>query len=287
MLPAGSKRSSFSNIEFELGRCPSCHCARVLNPRTDYANIYDEAYYRGAGADPKVDYMAELDDPQTLRTLEWRAVERLAGELVPLTPGTRWLDLGCGVGGLVRYLRERGYEEVVGHDEGYGADLAASRGLPILSPSDLDGRAGTFDVVTSIEVIEHVVDPMSFLERAAKLLAPGGIFMLTTGNVERAGDDLAGWYYVIPDVHVSFLGPTSLDYAYSRVGLRAETTGFRPSHVDIIRYKMLKTLGQKQLAAWQQVVPWRPLTRLVDRRYGVTSMPFGRKPADAQERGAV
>jgi 2-polyprenyl-3-methyl-5-hydroxy-6-metoxy-1,4-benzoquinol methylase len=254
----------------------------VLNPRTDYADLYDEAYYRGGGADPKVDYVAELDDPHTLRTLEWHALEQLAAELVPLSADTRWLDLGCGVGGFVRHLREKGYAHAVGHDEGYGADLAARNGLPIIGPSDLEQRAGSFDVVSSIEVIEHVVDPMSFLERAAKLLAPGGVFILTTGNVERAGDNLAEWYYVIPDVHVTFLGPTSLTHAYRRVGLRAETTGFRPSHVDLIRYKVLKTLGQKRSAAWHRGIPWGPLMRFVDHRYGVSSMPFGRKPADAR-----
>lgn len=224
--------------------------------------------------------MAELADPRTLRTLEWGALEQLAAGLVPLNPQTRWIDLGCGVGGLVRHLRQRGYERAVGFDQGFGAELAASRGVPVVAESELDDLAGSFDVVSSIEVIEHIVDPMPFFERAAKLLAPGGIFMITTGNVERVGDELAKWSYVVPDVHVTFLGPTAVTRAYERVGLQPVHTSFQPSHVDLIRYKILKTLNRKRVSRWQSAVPWRPITRLVDARYGVSALPFGRKPVD-------
>lgn len=280
MITAGHKRSAFSDTLFDLGQCPSCHSARVLNPRTDYEAIYDEDYYAGRGADPKVDYVAEIEDPRTIRALEWKALESLAAGLVDLTPQTRWLDLGCGVGGLVSYLRSRGYDAAVGFDEGYGADLAASRGLPILTPADLDARPGSFDVITSVEVIEHVVEPMEFLQRVAHLLAPDGVFIVTTSNVERAGTDLARWSYVVPDVHVTFLGPTALEHAYREVGLTPEVPGFEPGHVDMIRYKVLKTLGRRRSARWERLVPWSPLTRLVDRRYGISSMPFARKPAE-------
>jgi SAM-dependent methyltransferase len=281
MLPCGHKRSTFSGKDFRLGRCPSCRCARVLNPRTDYASIYDEGYYKGRGADPMVDYVSELSDMRTLRVLEWSALEGLVSTLVPLSPTTRWLDLGCGVGGLVQYLRSRGLDGVLGADDGWGADQARAAGLPILDTSKLDDLAGTFDVVTSIEVIEHVVDPLSFLRRVARLLAPGGVFVLTTGNVERVRGELAGWQYVNPDVHVTFLGPLALTLAYEQVGLRPETSTFGRHHIDLVRYKVLKTLGVRRRAAWQGAVPWGLLARLVDRRYGITTMPFGRKPARA------
>lgn len=279
MLTAGHKRSTFSGQDFLLGRCPACRCARVLNPRTDLATIYDEAYYEGRGADAKVDYVSELTDERTLRVLEWKAIEGLVSALVPLGPTTRWLDLGCGVGGLVRHLRSKGMDQVVGSDEGHGAEVARASGLPILDVEQLEAHAGTFDVVTSIEVIEHVVDPIAFLRHVARLLAPGGVFVLTTGNVEQVRGELADWQYVNPDVHVTFLGPTALTRAYEEVGLRSETLDFERHHVDLIRYKLLKTLGFHRRAAWQRVVPWGMLARVVDRRYGITAMPFGRKSA--------
>ncbi len=250
-------------------------------PRTDFADVYDERYYRGDGADPKVDYLGELVDPSTIRILEWRSIEHLVGQLVPLGHDVRWLDMGCGVGGLVEWLRAQGYEQAVGHDEGFGADLAAKRGVPVLSLDELAGRAGTFDVVTAIEVIEHVIDPVGLLRQIATLLAPGGVLVLTTGNVEQRRGTLAEWYYVTPDVHISFLGPRALSLAMGRAGLVPETTGYRKGHTQIIRYKILKTLGRRHIAPWERLVPWAPIARVVDHRYGVTAMPVGRKPTSS------
>jgi 2-polyprenyl-3-methyl-5-hydroxy-6-metoxy-1,4-benzoquinol methylase len=219
-----------------------------------------------------------LTDSRTLRALEWKSIEKLVSKLVPLAPSTRWLDLGCGVGGLVMHLRSRGYDGVIGADDGHGVELAQAAGLPVVTTDRLEEHAGTFEVVTAIEVLEHVIDPISFLRRVESLLSPGGVFVLTTGNVERVRGELAAWQYVKPDVHITFLGPTALTRAYAEVGLVAETSRFDSHHVDLIRYKVLKTMGCRRRAAWQSFLPWRLLARTVDRRYGITDMPFGRKP---------
>lgn len=149
----------------------------------------------------------------------------------------------------------------------------------MLDTAELEERSEAFDVITSIEVIEHVVDPLPFLRQVERLLSPGGVFVLTTGNVERVRGELSAWHYVNPDVHVTFLGPTSLTCAYEQVGLHPETVAFTRPHADLIRYKVLKSLGVHRRASWQRVVPWGVAARLVDRRYGITEMPFGRKPA--------
>jgi len=53
--------------------CPICHYSFVSNPWTDYQAIYTEAYYRGKGVDPMVDYVFELEEPlHSVRLYEWR-----------------------------------------------------------------------------------------------------------------------------------------------------------------------------------------------------------------------
>src|SRR5437868_4114145 len=129
--------SSFSGRDFEIAHCPTCHYSFVADARTDFGALYDEQYYRGHGADPTVDYERELADPRTVRRYEWRAIVEIVRHLRGPLAGVRWLDFGCGLGGLVRYGRERGIE-IFGFDEGYAAQRMRQARIPGLAPEELD-----------------------------------------------------------------------------------------------------------------------------------------------------
>lgn len=277
MREVGTKVSAFSGKPFAVGRCAACGFGSVLEPRTDFAELYDERYYGGHGADPLVDYLAEMADPRTVRRYEWEGIRRAVGSLTRVGPDTRWLDYGCGLGGLVRHLRAAGMRDVHGFEEGFAGGWMEGHGIPHHDRAALDRLEGTFDVITAIEVVEHVPDPMEVFAHVARLLAPGGVFFLTTGNA-RPVKDLAAWPYVIPDVHVSFFEPRTVTTALERVGLRAEPVGLVPGFEQIIRYKVLKTLRWKRVNPLERVVPWRLAAAVVDRRHAVSEHPMGRKP---------
>lgn len=268
--------SAFSQRQFSLRRCDACGLVFVADPVDDDA-LYGAEYYAGQGADPLVDYLSEMSDAGTVRTYEWRGIVRAISSLTTVDH-LRWLDFGCGLGGLVRYAREHGFGQVYGFDEGFSAQWMSDHSLPVLHRADLPPQHGTFDVVTAIEVIEHVVDPIAFLRQVALLLRPGGLFFLTTGNAEPHRKRLTRWSYVLPDVHIRYFEPRTLRVAYERVGLEPLDVGFVPGYEDIIRYKVLKTLRVRRRNLLEMVVPWRIASRLVDHRHRVTALPLARRP---------
>ena len=266
---------------FKFFQCSKCHFISVVNPILDYDKIYNEAYYQGRGADPLIDYAFELDYPEkTIRIFEWQgildAVRHLYREELE---GARWLDDGSGAGGLVRFLRDRGIE-AYGFDQGEYVDRARARGIQHLTLSEMTGQRGSFNVVSLIEVLQHIPDPLSLLRTVRKLLCPGGLLFLTTGNVDPHCRVFASWEYVVPEVHVSYFSPTSLRQALDRAGLVASPLGKTPGVTNIIKYKILKNLGLKSVTPLFRILPWSVICLAADLRYQISAMPIAIRPRE-------
>lgn len=101
--------------------------------------------------------------------------------------GKKALDVGCGAGLLAEPLARLG-ASVTAVDA--ASELIAAAKLHAEGQGlDIDYRASTvealdeqFDLVTSMEVIEHVADPQAFVSSLAARLAPGGLLILSTPN---------------------------------------------------------------------------------------------------------
>ncbi len=113
--------------------------------------------------------------------------------------GLRILDVGCG-GGLVCEPLTRMGGAVSGVDPSGDAINAArlhadSQGLSIdyraARIEDIVAAGETFDVVTCLEVVEHIPEPAAFLATAAKAVRPGGLLIASTLNRTMASYALA------------------------------------------------------------------------------------------------
>jgi len=270
-------RSEFSKTDFDFRRCEACGLSFVANPRVDFAALYDAEYYAGRGADTMVDYIGEMGNPKTIREYEWRGIYRAVTSLAGHQQ-VKWLDYGCGLGGLVRYARAQGVVDVHGYDDGFSARWIRDHGIPSLTAEELTQSTGQFDVITAIEVMEHLTDPVGAMTHIASLLKPGGHFFLTTGNAEPHRSRLTRWSYVHPDVHIAYFEPRTLVEVYRRAGLEPVSAGFVPGLDDIIRYKVLKTIGVRNQNFVERIVPWRLASRVVDRRHKVSAQPLARRP---------
>jgi 2-polyprenyl-6-hydroxyphenyl methylase / 3-demethylubiquinone-9 3-methyltransferase len=113
----------------------------------------------------------------------WQSDERSVRPL----GGHRALDVGCGAGLLSEPLCRLG-AEVTGVDAAreviaVAAAHAAASALDIrYVVGGVETIGGTFDLITAMEVIEHVADPATFLRSLADRLAPGGLLILSTPN---------------------------------------------------------------------------------------------------------
>jgi 2-polyprenyl-6-hydroxyphenyl methylase/3-demethylubiquinone-9 3-methyltransferase len=127
-------------------------------------------------------------NPPRLAYLRRQIDAHWGGDGVGFTPlaGKRALDMGCGAGLLAEPLARLG-ATVTGVDASAEVIAAARAHAGALA---IDYRVGgveevaaeQFDLVTSLEVIEHVLDPGVFVHGLARALAPGGLMVLSTPN---------------------------------------------------------------------------------------------------------
>lgn len=182
-FPERAGDAEFVQPPYKVLECPTCgllYKTRTLTP-TQFNDYYSKADFR------------------RWETEGFFPTERiLLRQLASLPASTMILDYGCSSGRLlaplVRSHRCFGYEI-----NAAAADLARGKGLHMLSASDLDGASvHRFDAIVLADVFEHLDAPAAVLDGLARLLRPGGILMIATGNGDAPAcrlDPAQFWYF--------------------------------------------------------------------------------------------
>ncbi len=122
---------------------------------------------------------------------EFKALDGYYRQLLPHSPDARILDLGCGDGGFVYYLQERGYRNTIGIDLSE-EQVATGRqlGIPNLIVSDaisfLTQNQGMYDLIIARDLMEHCTKQEAFdlLNTISANLGPEGYFAMQVPNGE-------------------------------------------------------------------------------------------------------
>ncbi len=96
-------------------------------------------------------------------------------------PAKRVLDVGCGTGAMLQQLDRYGTVDGVDADED-AVRFCQGRGIEsvrLLENGSLPFDSGTFDLVTALDVIEHIDDDSAMLAEIHRVLRPGGTFLVT------------------------------------------------------------------------------------------------------------
>lgn len=113
---------------------------------------------------------------------------RKALDLLAPEPRSRALDVAAGSGYIAEALARQGWEVSAVEISPELAEQARARGIPDVRVHDLAAgplpfEDGAFGAVFAGEIIEHLVDTDGFLSELGRVLAPGGVLVLTTPNL--------------------------------------------------------------------------------------------------------
>ena len=212
-----------TNVDRPMCICTACrhiYFSDVPTPEelgTYYSSYTDRCHQADIQESNAVYYRRHLDELRRITNLDAPAI----------------LDYGCSIPYLLREAASAG-SDTLGVDVSEEARVwGAEHGVRIVPPEGLDDVVETFDVIRFSHVLEHMIDPVSTLQRCMRNLGMGGIVYITQPNFPgfrldtRVEVDDAVW-----PSHLHFFSPLSLLKLAERCGL----TPFRLfTHGDLSR----------------------------------------------------
>lgn len=250
---------------FSLNQCSKCRHRFIRHefPESELKNLYTNYY-------PRSNF--DLENHPAYRKQN-AFITWLNGELYSpfrwVPKGKKVLDIGCGFGESLGYLREQGCDAYgVEADENirrvadkYGYNVHVG----LFDPANY--QTEIFDVVTMGQVIEHVTDPQQTLKDIARVLKPGGLAILSTPNAEGWGAKIFGrrWINWHSPYHLHFFTPASMQIAAEKAGLRLESSNCKtPSYWLHAQWLHLLTYPQRGDASifWAPGGHWNLVRKL-------------------------
>lgn len=213
--------------DWKIHQCLECRTSFLWpapDPRT-LASYYDMDYY-GCGDGKFVGPVEGIVG--IFRYLRARTIRRFyhrAKAIRGLVRGGTVLDVGCGRGLMLQYLKGWGYEvEGVELDNAASARAAGNLGQPIRCSLEEVIRSSrkSYDVVCFWHSLEHLPEPGRALEAADRLLAPGGLLVIAAPHMESVQSRLAGprWLHLDLPRHLVHFDMTHLAMFLRNKGYR-------------------------------------------------------------------
>lgn len=244
-----------TGLEFNYVRCGACGTLSLYPPPTPEQTAFANETLLGITR-PNSSFDKRYTEAyrETLRD-EYRLTFRDVGiDIKPPVPGAKCFDFGCAIGSSLDVLADEGWET-------YGCDV--SRQLTALADrtrhrihvgelATLPAEWGGFDFILTIEVLEHLRDPVGALRRLVALLKPGGVLLTETPQVGLLAELYGEKWRVLAGLDHIHLMPQATQFKLlNDLGCRIErwvtfgsgcTSGLTPPHIK----KAFDTLVKRQ-----------------------------------------
>ncbi|MEM7181023.1 MAG: class I SAM-dependent methyltransferase [Spirochaetota bacterium] len=240
--------SQFSEYNLPIYACSKCKLQALYPRNIDYQKMYGQDYYEGRA---EYSYYDERKQ-EVFASYVWDA--RLRNIAKYIQKGN-FLDIGCSFGGFLQRAQKMGFRPYGVEVSQFSAEYAQKRGIEVYQGNFLDLQLpeNFFDVITMIEVIEHLEYPQKIFSKLSRILKPGGLLLLQTANFsgKQAVEAASKYHYYLPG-HVFYYTCENLQEILRRRGF----TRFIPYYgVDFsLLAKLRKSRGT--FTSWQDYWKW-------------------------------
>ena len=169
-------------------------------------------------------FYEQLEDAGYEETRAERALQekRIVQTLKTYKSYGRLLDIGAGSGILVEQALKAGFRAEGVEPSKWLQAKAAERNLPVfLGIFPHPQVQGSFDVITIIDVIEHVTDPVGLLKDSAERLSQDGLVVVVTPDVKSVLARVLSWrWWHFRIAHIGYFCKDNLYLAAEKAGLK-------------------------------------------------------------------
>jgi 2-polyprenyl-3-methyl-5-hydroxy-6-metoxy-1,4-benzoquinol methylase len=153
----------------------------------------------------------------------------------------RVLDVGCGAGLFLSYLKDRGVSARGLEVFPRAVRFCRERGLDVGDTSLADEPNAAYDVIVMFDVLEHLDDPIGLVSTVRQKLKPGGYVVGYTPNIHSVGYELMGSKQntLLPFEHIGFFSDKSFAYL-------AQKSGLTVTSVDVFGFDVMDYLLMKE-----------------------------------------
>lgn len=183
-----------------LHRCAVCGLLRVypIPSATVLASIYNDDYFETFGYG--------IEDPRCYRAVRGRFCSKLLALAERHFAVGALLDVGSGLGDMLAEANRRGWHATGVEPNAWArrhADCVAPQATQTCAVEDFEPDEARFDLVTCVEVIEHLRCPDDALRRFLRCLRPGGGLLMTTPDIGSLLARMMGAHW--PHFHIDHL----------------------------------------------------------------------------------
>ena len=172
-----------------------------------------------------------------------RRLKTIAALLRQSPPTIRLIDIGCSRGQFVQAASDMGFQAEGVEPAPNIAATARAAGLKVHQGllEELHFPAGSFDAAALFEVMEHLREPRTLLRECHRILKPGGVLVISTGNAASWTAAVMGSRWDYFDMakdggHISFFSPAS-------VRRLAASCGYAVARIETARVKFHEKTG--------------------------------------------